>query len=88
MQLKGSTESNKVWLQLNNKKDVGSTNYSRIVGFSPSKNFKIFFKRENLKIIPGDYKVSISSKGVSHFKHTTENLEYWIALEPDSNYGE
>jgi hypothetical protein len=73
---------------LTNKKDNTSNDYSRIVGNSTSKSFNIFFKRENLKIIPGDYKVSISSKGVSHFKHTTESLEYWIALEPDSNYGE
>ena len=48
----------------------------------------VFFKRENLKIIPGDYTVSISSKGISHFKNKAENLEYWIALEPDSKYGE
>ena len=88
IQLKGCSKSNKVYLCLTNKKDNTSNDYSRIVGDLTSKSFNIFFKRENLKIIPGDYKVSISSKGVSHFKHTTENLEYWIALEPDSSYGE
>ena len=88
IQLKGCSKSNKVYLCLTNKKDNASNNYSRVVGDLASKSFNIFFKRENLKIIPGDYKVSISSKGVSHFKHTIENLEYWIALEPDSNYGE
>jgi hypothetical protein len=88
IQLKGCTKSNKVYMILTNKKDKSSNNHSRVVGDLVSKSFNIFIKRENLKIIPGDYKVSISSKGVSHFKHTTDSLEYWIALEPDSNYGE
>ena len=45
-------------------------------------------KKENLKIVPGDYDVDISSKGISHFKNTSSDLEYWIALEPTSEYGE
>jgi hypothetical protein len=45
-------------------------------------------KKENLKIIPGDYNVSISSKGISYFKSVNTDLEYWIALEPTSEYGE
>ena len=88
IQLKGCPKSNKVYLCLTNKKDNTSNDYSRVVGNSTSKSFNIFFKRENLKIIPGDYTVSISSKGISHFKNNKENLEYWIALEPDSKYGE
>ena len=88
MQIKGCPKSNKVYMILTNKNDTASNTHSRIVGDSASKSFNVYIKRENLKIIPGDYKVSISSEGVSHFKHTTENLEYWIALEPDSNYGE
>ena len=49
--------------------------------------FKMYFKSENLKIVGGDYVVSISEKGISHFKNTNNSLEYWIALEPDSTYG-
>ena len=88
IQLKGCPKSNKVYLCLTNKKDNTSNDYSRVVGNSTSKSFNIFFKRENLKIIPGDYTVNISSKGISHFKNNKESLEYWIALEPDSKYGE
>jgi hypothetical protein len=87
IQIKGCPKSNKVYLCLTNKKDNTSNDYSRVVGNSASKNFNIFFKRENLKIIPGDYIVSISSKGISHFKNQKDDLEYWIALEPDSKYG-
>jgi len=41
----------------------------------------------NLKMMPGDYKVSISSKLISHFENTTIPVEYWIALEKNSTYG-
>lgn len=39
------------------------------------------FKLENWKMLPGTYEVTISSKGVSHFKSTTRKIEYWVALE-------
>jgi len=39
------------------------------------------FKTENWKMLPGSYKVTISSKGVSHFENTARKLAYWIALE-------
>ena len=44
------------------------------------------FKIENLKVLDGNYEVSVSSKGISHFKNTDIDLEYFIALEPDSKY--
>jgi hypothetical protein len=42
-----------------------------------------------LKIIPGDYDVTIAN-GISHFVNKDANveLEYWIALEANSDYGE
>ena len=43
-----------------------------------------YFKVENLKMISGDYDVSVSSKSISHFKNKKLPIEYWIALEPDS----
>lgn len=36
---------------------------------------------DNLKLMPGDYEVQVSSKLVSHFKNTDRNVQYWIALE-------
>lgn len=40
----------------------------------------------NLKMLPGDYKVSISSKLISHFQNTSAAVEYFIALEKSSTY--
>lgn len=50
--------------------------------------FQMVFLTENFKMIPGNYDVSISSKGISHFKNTTAPLEYWIATETGSSYTE
>lgn len=36
---------------------------------------------DNLKLLQGDYVVSLSSKGISKFEHTTRDLVYFIALE-------
>ena len=86
--LKGCEESGKILLCATNKKNDSSNDYSEEVGEGVTKKFNIVMKKENLKIIPGDYDVSISSKGISHFKNVNLDLEYWIALEPTSEYGE
>ena len=49
-------------------------------------DYKFWFKVENLKLMPGTYDVSISSKRISHFKNTNVDIEYYIALEPESYY--
>lgn len=46
--------------------------------------FKFAFKAENLKILPADYQVSLSSKFITHFK--CSDIEYWIMA--DTNYSE
>lgn len=40
----------------------------------------------NLKLIAGNYDVSISSKLISHWKETNSNIQYWIALEKNSSF--
>ena len=51
-------------------------------------SYKFWFKVENLKILPGTYDVIVSSKNISNFKHSNSvNINYFIALEPESKYG-
>ena len=50
-------------------------------------NYAFWFKVEHLKLMPGTYDVSVSSKKISHFKNTNVDIEYYIALEPESHYG-
>ena len=52
-----------------------------------SNKYKMIFKTENIsKIMPGSYDVRISSKGISHFKNKTVDLQYWITTEAGSKF--
>lgn len=41
--------------------------------------FRMIIKVENLKLMPNDYEVALSTKGLAHFK--SAKAEYYIALE-------
>ena len=86
--VKGCPKSNGQYLAVTNKKNDTSNDYSVKVGEDVTEPYKMYFKTENLKMVAGDYNVHISSKGISHFENMVTKLDYWIALEPDSNYGE
>ena len=49
--------------------------------------FRFVFKTENMKMVPGNYDVEISSKGISHWMLQGQKLEYWIATEASSSFG-
>lgn len=50
------------------------------------KSFKVNFKVENLKMMAGDYRVSIGGKKISRFQATNTQLTYYVALELDSTF--
>ena len=50
------------------------------------KNYKLIFKTEKWKMLPGSYTVNISSKGHSKFVGESNNLTYYITLEVESYY--
>lgn len=49
--------------------------------------FRMVFKSENWKLIPGDYRIAVSSKGLGRFTNEKLGLEYFIATETTSKYG-
>lgn len=67
------------------KKNATGNSFSEPVG-TTDKTFKVNLKVENLKMVPGDYAVSISSKKISRFKSTTSDLVYYVAVEADSSF--
>jgi len=71
-------------LKVCDKKNDTSNNFDIVVGEGATADYTFYFKVENMKMISGDYDVSVSSKSISHFKNTKLPIEYWIALEPDS----
>jgi hypothetical protein len=73
-------------LTVKDKKNDTANSYSMGVETEGEGKFSFFFKVENLKLIDGKYTVDISSKNISHMKNESTPIEYWIALEPESNY--
>ena len=71
-------------LKVCDKKNDTSNNFDIVVGENATADYTFYFKVENMKMISGNYDVSVSSKSISHFKNTKLPIEYWIALEPDS----
>jgi hypothetical protein len=67
------------------KKNKSSNDYSLNIG-ETDKTFTAYFKAENFKIISDDYDVAISKAKVSHFINRSKPIQYWIALEPDSEF--
>jgi len=78
-------EAGVVKLVVRDKKNDTSNAYEEIVG-ETNDVFTFNFKVENIKIIPGSYEVVISSKLLSRFKNTAFDVQYYIALEPDSTF--
>ena len=74
-----------VKLVVRDKKNDTSNSYAVKVGIT-DKEFSFNFKVENLKLLPGDYEVTISKENASLFRDSNRDLEYLIALEPDSKY--
>ena len=67
------------------KKNKSSNQYSIDVGES-DKKFTAYFRTENFKQIVDDYDVAISKAKISHFVNRNKPVQYWIALEPDSEF--
>ena len=75
-----------VMILVRDKKNDTSNDFSVTVG-ETDKVFSFNFKVENIKILPGTYDVSVSSKLLSRFTSKNQDLTYYIALEPDSTFG-
>ena len=79
-------EAGVIKLVARDKKNDTSNDFSIIVGETEDE-FVFNFKEENLKIVPGNYDVTVSSKLLSKFINQNIDVVYYIALEPDSTFG-
>ena len=79
-------DGEKIFLTVRDKKNSGSNSYRIEVGETDTV-FQFNLKVENLKILSGDYDVTISSKNLAKFESHSRPLVYFIAIEPDSTYG-
>lgn len=51
-------------------------------------SFAFILNIKNLKVVPGDYEVLLSSKRLAKFTNVSVDLVYYIAMEKSSKYGE
>lgn len=67
------------------KKNATANAYELELG-ETTESFLANLKVDNIKVLPGDYTVSISDKKISRFKNTNNSLTYYIAVEADSTF--
>ena len=77
-------QNGKITAVVGNKKNATANTYDVDLG-STDKSFRVNLKVENLKMIPGQYDVSISSKRISRFQGTGDFV-YYVAVEADSAF--
>lgn len=83
-----SVIDNALTLSVVDRKESTSNAFSTAVeGEYEDPNFNFIFLISNLKMIDGDYAVSVSSKMLSHWKNLEKPVEYWCAVESESTYG-
>ena len=74
-------------LRVTDKKNDNANDYATELDVPVSDiDYKFWFKVENLKLLPGSYSVEVSSKNISKFTNSNVEIEYFIALEPESSY--
>lgn len=78
-----SSKDKTVTLTVGDKKNDTANTYKKTIGTSEN-DFECHMAVENFKIVPDAYTITVSKKKVFHFKHETKDLEYFIAMEPDS----
>ena len=78
-------DGSKIKLVANDRKNKASNKFDIEIG-TTDKTFKAYFKAENFKMIEDDYDVAISKQKISHFVNRNKPVQYWIALEPESEF--
>jgi hypothetical protein len=71
-----------VELNLCDRENETSNVYTQEILGDNTGEYELAMKVENIRLLPGDYEVKISSKLITQWKHKSLNLTYWIALEP------
>lgn len=74
-----------IYIKTFNPKDESDTAFS-IENGETSNKFKMIFKFEHLKVLPGDYTVIISRQKLLKFTHSQIDLNYIIPCEKDSTF--
>tara|TARA_B100000073_G_scaffold237105_1_gene198419 strand:- start:25 stop:690 length:666 start_codon:yes stop_codon:yes gene_type:complete len=77
-------DGNEISIVVRDKENDTSNTFSITVG-ETSDEFVLNMKVDNIKILKGDYDVTMSKRMISRWTNRDMPVTYWIALEPDSN---
>ena len=73
-------DGNSVTMSAVDSKTSTADNYNTVVAEGISTDpFNMIIKTDNLKLVPADYEVTLSSKGMAYFK--SSKVQYWVAIE-------
>jgi hypothetical protein len=86
-ELSFSGQGSEVIASVFNEKDSTANTFDINLGTTSTETFNYVFSISNLKMLQGDYKVSISSKLISNWRNADNPLDYFIALEKSSSFG-
>jgi len=74
------SDGSHIYMSALNTKNPTSDNCSvKLAESTDGKKYNMVIKVENLRLMPMDYTITLSSAGMAHFK--SENIQYWIALQ-------
>jgi hypothetical protein len=65
--------------------DPTTNSYKIELGESEGVDFYFHFKMENIKILPGDYKINFANNIVGEFVNKNISLKYWFAMEANTS---
>ena len=84
---KSPRDSGEVIASVFNEKDATANTFDIKLVTTSTETFNYVFSISNLKMLQGDYKLSISSKLISNWRNADNPLDYFIALEKSSSFG-
>jgi len=79
------SENGELGIRVCDKKNPTANSWYFSLNTETSVNFCFWFTVETLKMMSGDYKVSVAQKAVAKFEG--EQATYWVAMDSDSTYG-
>ena len=75
--------SDDIKIILRDKENDTSNTYDITVDGSSTGTFSLDLKIDNIRVLPGDYTVKVSKSLISEWQHSTIDLTYYVALEPN-----
>lgn len=78
-------DGTKVTLTVGDPATPKSNSFKQVIT-DTDKTFKAHLQIENLKVLPGSYRVTLSEKKFMHLVNTSTDVKYWLALHQTSEF--